>query len=59
MDYPADWTCERTIRQFESYLLSTMELLDSLAMAEHLEACVECAGTIVMYRVRLIERRRG
>ena len=59
MEYPAGWTCERTIREFESYLLSALELLDSLAMAEHIEACEGCSQTLVIYRVRLVEGRRG
>jgi hypothetical protein len=59
MEFPTGWTCERTIRQFESYLLSTLALLESLAVAEHLEACEECAQSIVIYRMRLIEGRRG
>jgi len=59
MDYPSGWTCERTTRQFESYLLSTLALLDSLAVAEHLEACQECAHTILIYRFSLTRPRRG
>jgi hypothetical protein len=59
MDYPSGWTCERTARQFESYLLSTLALLDSLAVAEHLEACDECAQTILIYRFSLIRPPRG
>jgi hypothetical protein len=59
MDYPLGWTCERTTRQFEPYLLSTLALLDSLAVAEHLEACEECAQTILIYRFSLTPPRRG
>ena len=59
MEHPAGWTCERTIKELESYLLGALELLDSLAMAEHIEACEGCAQTIVMYRLRLVEARRG
>ena len=59
MDYPSGWTCERTTRQFESYLLSTLALLDSLAVAEHLEACEGCAQTILIYRFNLTPRHRG
>jgi hypothetical protein len=59
MDFPAGWTCERTTRQFESYLLSRLALLESLAVAEHLEACEECSHSIVIYRMMLIESRRA
>jgi hypothetical protein len=59
MDYPSGWTCERTTRQFEPYLLSTLALLDSIAVAEHLEACDECAQTILIYRYSLTPPRRG
>ena len=59
MDYPAGWTCERTVGQLESYLLRTLQLLDSLAIAEHLEACEACAQSIVIYRFRLVHRLRG
>ena len=59
MEFPAGWTCDRTARQFESYLLSTLALLESLAVAEHLEACESCSQSLVIYRMMLIERRRG
>jgi hypothetical protein len=35
--YPGGWTCERTTLKFELYLLSTLPLGESLAVAEHLE----------------------
>jgi len=59
MEFPIGWTCERTVRQFESYLLSTLALLESLAVAEHLEACDGCAQSLVVFRTTLAERRRG
>jgi len=59
VDFPTGWTCERTTRCFESYLLSTLTLVESLAVAEHLEACEGCAQCIVIYRATLAERRRG
>jgi hypothetical protein len=58
MDFPPGWTCERTTRELESYLRSTLALLESLAVAEHLEACEGCAQTIVIYRSTLVQRRR-
>jgi hypothetical protein len=59
MEFPAGWTCERTARQFENYLRSILELVDCLAVAEHLEACSGCAQSIVMYRLSVVDRRRG
>jgi anti-sigma factor RsiW len=59
LDYPAGWTCDRTVREIEYYVLSTLQLGDSLAVAEHLEACDCCAQRLVLYRVTVMERRRG
>jgi hypothetical protein len=59
MDYPAGWTCQRTALQFESYLLKTLGWIDSLAIAEHLEACEGCAQRIVIFRVTIAEHPRG
>jgi anti-sigma factor RsiW len=59
VDYPAGWTCERTARQFEAYVLSTLALLEALAVAEHLEACPGCTQSIVIYRATLGQARRG
>ena len=56
MDYPAGWTCERTAREFQAYLLSTLALLEALAVAEHLEACQGCAHSVVIYRATLRQR---
>ena len=59
MDYPAGWTCERTTLQFRQYLLSMLVLEQSLAFAEHLEACDGCAQKLVLYRVSMIPHPRG
>jgi hypothetical protein len=59
VEFPAGWTCERTAHQFESYLLSTLAILESLAVAEHLEACEKCSQSIVIYRMTLGQRRHG
>ena len=59
LDYPAGWTCERTALQFEQYLLSTLQVADALAVAEHLEACDGCAQRLVLYRVTIAVRPRG
>jgi putative zinc finger protein len=59
VDYPAGWTCERTVLRFELYLLGTLPLSDALAVAEHLEACEGCPQRLVLYRLTLAERFRG
>jgi hypothetical protein len=56
--YPKDWTCDRTARQLESYLLGTLVLQDSLAVAEHLEACPVCAQRLVIYRTTFVQSSR-
>jgi hypothetical protein len=57
MNYPAGWTCERTVLQFEIYLKQTISLGESLAVAEHVEACPECAQRLVLYRATIVRRR--
>jgi hypothetical protein len=59
MEYPATWSCERTALQLEHYLRSTVVLSDSLAIAEHLEACPGCTQRLVLYRMTLIRQPRG
>jgi anti-sigma factor RsiW len=59
VDYPPGWTCERTILRFEHYLLGTLLLAESLAVAEHLEACDECPQHLLLFRLTLAERFRG
>jgi hypothetical protein len=51
--YPSGWPCERALLQLERYLLSTLSLGESLAVAEHLEACPGCAQELVLSRVSL------
>jgi hypothetical protein len=52
MEYPSGWTCERTVVQFEIYCVRRLRLADSLALAEHLEACPECYQQLLLYRVQ-------
>jgi Putative zinc-finger len=56
--YPKEWTCERTTRQLEPYLLGTLVLHESLAVAEHVEACSACAQRLVIYRTRVVQWSR-
>ncbi|HEX2251133.1 MAG TPA: zf-HC2 domain-containing protein [Gemmatimonadales bacterium] len=58
MIHPSDWTCDRAARQFESYLLGTLVLQESLALAEHLEACPGCAQRLLMYRTTIVQSGR-
>ena len=58
MDYPPGWTCERTIVQFEVYLKTTMDLREALAVAEHVEACVECAERLILFRATRVRWSR-
>jgi hypothetical protein len=41
-DYPPGWTCEVVALRLERYRLGSLPLGESLAIAEHLEACVVC-----------------
>jgi hypothetical protein len=64
MIHPRGWTCERTVLQLEGYLLSTLVLGDSIAVAEHVEACGECAQRLALYRLTTVtvpsrRERRG
>ena len=59
VDYPPGWTCERTVLRFEYYLLGTLPLGESLAVAEHLEACDGCGQRLVLYRLTITQRPRG
>jgi hypothetical protein len=59
VDYPAGWTCERTVLRFQYYMFSTLPLGESLAVAEHLEACDWCAQRLVLYRLTITERSSG
>jgi hypothetical protein len=59
MEYPPGWTCERTVLQFELYWVRQLRLEDSLALAEHLEACPECYQQLVLYRMEYRRSRRA
>ena len=57
MEYPIGWTCDVVIVRLELYLDARLPLGDALAMAEHLEACVECAVHLAMPRMRMTPER--
>lgn len=48
-EFPSGWTCEVTVLRFERYILATLPLGESLAIAEHIEACVSCAQRLVLF----------
>jgi hypothetical protein len=48
VEYPRGWTCELVLVRLESYVLSTLPWAESLAVAEHIEACVPCAQHLVL-----------
>ena len=51
MEHPPGWTCEKTLVQFEYYVVGRLELADALAVAEHLEACPGCTHQLVLLRM--------
>lgn len=61
IEFPSGWTCEATILHFERYLLATLPLHESLAVAEHIEACVCCAERLFLVEptpTSLVQRGR-
>ena len=48
MEYPAGWTCEIVLLRLEWYLVDTLPRAEALAVAEHLEACLECAQYLML-----------
>ena len=59
MEYPSGWTCELIIVKLELYLHDTLSRGESLAVAEHLEACAECAQHLALWSVAVQGRSRG
>lgn len=55
-EYPATWTCELVAVRLERYLVEALPRRELLAVAEHVEACAECAHRLVFLR---IEAPRG
>lgn len=56
MTYPDGVTCEVVILRLERYLTSALPLSEALDTAEHIEACFDCAGRLVLVRVRMTRR---
>jgi Putative zinc-finger len=60
MEYPGGYTCEHTLLRLERYLLAELPLVEALAVAEHIEACVSCAQHLVLVLPqREVRRKRG
>jgi anti-sigma factor RsiW len=59
VEYPSGWTCELIVVKFELYLRDTLSRDESLAVAEHLEACAECAQHLLLWSVAVQGRSRG
>lgn len=59
LDYPPGWTCEKTRVEFEDYCRSRLQLVQALAVAEHLEACPGCAQQLVLLRVTWVRPARA
>jgi hypothetical protein len=57
--YPSGWTCELIVVKLELYLRDTLSRDESLAVAEHLEACAGCAQLLVVRTVVRPGRGRG
>jgi anti-sigma factor RsiW len=51
MEYPAGWTCAVTVVRLERYVMEALPRGEMLAIAEHLEACSECAQALALLRV--------
>jgi len=56
-EYPRGWTCELVVIRFERYLTGALPLGESLALAEHLEACLVCAQRLVLFEPPRSARR--
>jgi hypothetical protein len=55
VEYPRQWTCEVTLLRLEAYLRRILPLPESLAVAEHLEACDSCPQLLALR----VEERLG
>ena len=46
MEYPTGWTCELVVVKLELYLVGSLSWAESLAVAEHMEACADCGSDL-------------
>jgi hypothetical protein len=47
-EYPTGWTCELVLVRIERYRTNALPRMEALAMADHFEACAECAERLVL-----------
>jgi hypothetical protein len=57
MEYPTGWTCEVVVLRLERYRMGALPLGDSLAIAEHLEACLVCYQRLMLVEPQGVGRR--
>ena len=50
MEYPPGWNCQVIVAKLELYLVGSLSWTEALAVAEHLEACVDCASWLALRR---------
>ena len=50
MNHPPRWTCELVVIRLERYLTDALPRAEMLAVAEHLEACLECLELLWLLR---------
>jgi hypothetical protein len=48
VEYPRGFTCEHTLLRLERYVVADLPLVEALAIAEHIEACVSCAQHLAL-----------
>jgi anti-sigma factor RsiW len=53
--YPPGWTCDLIVLRLELYLVSVLPRAESLAVAEHLEMCPECAALLAAIQFLRVE----
>jgi anti-sigma factor RsiW len=50
-EYPVGYTCEVVALRLDRYVMGTLSRADTLAVAEHLEACASCVERLAMLHV--------
>ena len=48
IEYPPGWTCELILLRLDRYVEDALPRRESLAVAEHVEACAECAQRLAL-----------
>jgi hypothetical protein len=58
-EYPKGWTCEVVVPRLEAYLLRILSFEESLAVAEHVEACPSCSQLVALQVEQRLSVRHG